>query len=146
MIKNAKYPARATVELSRAIGKSVTSKDNKKLGKLKAVYIRPGKIEIGGIRLGPSRLLADVIDARYISSISEKGVVLTLSPITEYRGMKVVDSAKEAIGTIEKVNRKKKTGEITSFIVSRGLLKSDVTLKKSDVEKVTGKVYLNRKV
>jgi sporulation protein YlmC with PRC-barrel domain len=128
-IKRNTLPFRDTIELSDLVGRKVLTKDGKEIGKVKSVHIHPRELTVEGIVIDPGFFDAyQFIGAGYIGSITEKGVVLNIHPVTEYVGLRVFDFTGKEIGKVKEVYRSKQTNTLLSILVDRSG-KEDVIIR-----------------
>lgn len=128
-------------------GKPVYSKNKKSLGYVKEVRIHPKNLTIEGIRTTSSIFSEDkYIGKNYISMITSKGVILTIDPIVDLMGFRVMDSKGRDIGKVKEILRTKKTNSIQGVVVNVGFLKKDVKILKNKISAVGKKIMLNMEI
>ncbi|HJW97309.1 MAG TPA: PRC-barrel domain-containing protein [archaeon] len=142
-IKNQSKPLEKTVEVSRILGKTVISKDGRKLGTIQAIHIHPTNLTVEGIRVKRGMFETDdYIGREYIQSLTQSGAVLKILPVKEMMGLDVFDMNGKRIGKIKAISRSKKTNVIVSFTVERGFRKEDAEFSGKDIKEVGKGVIL----
>jgi sporulation protein YlmC with PRC-barrel domain len=145
-IKHKSKTREKTISIRKALWKPVFSKNKKNIGTLKEIRIDPLKLTIEGILVEkPLFIENNYIGKNYISGITEKGTILKINPVTEFKGLEVVDNSGKIIGKVKKVNRNKKTNNLKELIVKTGAMKKDLRVPKSKIRNVGKRVMLNVK-
>jgi sporulation protein YlmC with PRC-barrel domain len=145
-IKHKSIKIKDTLNASKILGLKVLAPGGKRLGKVADIHFHPKRWNIEGIRIGLSMFLGDYIGKNYIKSITENAVILKKMPVTEYRGMKVLDSSGKIVGRVIKVGRSNKSNNFTSITVDRGKSKKDKNFKSNEIEQVGEAIMLKVKV
>lgn len=146
-IKNNSIPKEETVIVKKINGSKVIDDRGKKIGKVKKVHISPDTLSVEGITIDNGLFKGkDYIGKNYICSLSEEGAVLCETPISEYIGMKVVDSKGKEIGKVRNVYRARKTNSAYSLTIDRGLTKDDLIVTDNFIESVGDKIMLNETI
>jgi sporulation protein YlmC with PRC-barrel domain len=142
-IKHQSKPLAKTVEVSKVIGKTVISKDGRKLGTIQNVHIHPTNLTVEGIRVKRGMFaMDDYIGREYIQSLTQSGAVLKILPVKELMGLVVYDLNGKKLGKVKAITRSKKTNSIVSFTVERGFRKEDAVFSGKDIKEVGKGVIL----
>src|SRR4030042_1450626 len=142
-IKNQSKPLEKTVEVSRILGKTVISKDCRKLGTIQAIHIHPTHLTVEGIRVKRGMFETDdYIGREFIQSLTQSGAVLKILPVKEMIGLDVFDMNGRKIGKIKAISRSKKSNVVVSFTVERGFRKEDAEFSGKDIKEVGKGVIL----
>lgn len=143
-IKHKGLPMHQTVETSRIVGKKVMSRDGNKVGTIEAIHIHPQKLTIEGIRVDTGIFgMDEYIGKNYIDSLTNQGAVLRIVPIRNFVGLPVHDSTGRKIGKVKRIERSRKTNNIVSMTVKRGLLKKDIVFQRKHIRDIGKSVMLN---
>lgn len=145
-IKHKSTPIEKTEALKKAFGKKVIAKNGSLVGYVGEVYIHPKRLTLEAIRIDKSLTFENHIGKNYIKSITEEGVILKITPITEYIGNIVLDKTGKKVGKVKGVRRSKKTNKILSIIIGRGITKDDLMVTTKFIDQIDKKVLLNTKI
>lgn len=125
-------------------GKKVLDSNGKEIGSIMEIRLDPKTLNLDGIEMDRGFFGTDTfIGRKYIASLSLEGGVLNMSPVTDYKGMKVFDSSGKEVGTVKEVRTTGSTNEISAIVVGTGLLNNDSIFSKSDVQGVGESIMLN---
>ncbi len=133
------------VKVNDLMGKQDLDNAGKDVGKIRGIRINPKTFALDGIEMDRGFFgINTFVGKNYIDSLSEKGAVLTMTPASDYKGLKVIDSVGNAVGKVKEVRLNGKTNDITAIVVGRGMTNNDVVFSKSDVHSVGEKIMLNK--
>ncbi len=125
-------------------GKKVLDSNGKEIGTIMEIRLDPQTLNLDGIEMDRGFFGTDTfIGRKYITSLSLEGAVLNMSPVTDYKGMKVFDSSGKEIGTVKEVRTTGATNDISAIVVGTGILSNDAVFSKSDVKGVGDSIMLN---
>lgn len=134
----------STVSAEELKGKRVVTKNGKDIGKIAEIRINPSDFSFAGIKVNRGLLEIDsFIGREYIDSISHDGAVLSITPVTDYLGVKVFDADGKQVGKVKEIRREGTSNNILEIVVDRGLLKSDIVVSKSDLRTVGEGIILS---
>jgi sporulation protein YlmC with PRC-barrel domain len=146
-IRSTSLPISATIPDTAILGRKVLAKNGEKIGDVAGLYIDPKKLTIEGIRVDKGVFKFDhYIGNNYIETVSDKGVILNITPLDEFVGKKAIDSAGKELGKIKQIKRIGPTNEPLSFVISRGIGKDDLVIKEDQVKEMGEAVMLNVKI
>lgn len=146
-IKNTSLNKQKTELVTDIVGKKALDNRGKEVGTIKHVHIDPVNLTVEGISIKNGLFKEkDYIGKGYISYLSSEGAILSQTPLTEYIGMKVVDSAGKDIGKVKAVYRARKTNSVYSLTINRGVLKDDLIVTDKLIGNVGDKIMLNEQV
>jgi len=116
--KHKTIPFKDTIEVKHIIGKKVNSKDGKVLGKVKSVHIHPKNLTVEGVVVDSGMFEVDQYYGRgYIETLNLEGVVLSITPVSEFVGNDVYDPTGKMVGKVTGINRAKQTNTLISIKV-----------------------------
>jgi sporulation protein YlmC with PRC-barrel domain len=125
-------------------GKKVRSLNGKEAGKIMQVRLDPNSLNFDGIEMDRGFFGQDTfIGKDYIESLSNEGAVLNMTPVSDYKGLHVLDSTGKEIGTVKEIRTKSHTNNISAIVVHTGVLSNDVVFSKADVKSVGETIMLN---
>lgn len=125
-------------------GKKVLASNGKEIGTIMEIRLDPQTLNLDGIEMDRGFFGTDTfIGRKYITSLSTDGAVLNMSPVTDYKGLKVFDSSGKEVGTVKEVRTEGDTNNISAIVVGTGILTNDVIFTKSDVRGVGDSIMLN---
>ena len=125
-------------------GKKVRAADGKDIGTIMGVRLDSTTFDLDGIEVDRGFFGKDTfIGKRYITSLSTEGAVLNMSPVTDYKGLKVFDSSGKEVGTVKEIRTSEHTNNISAIVVGTGILKNDAVFSRSDVKSVGSSIMLN---
>ncbi|HLC78853.1 MAG TPA: PRC-barrel domain-containing protein [archaeon] len=125
-------------------GKKVRASNGKEIGTIQEIRLDPKTMDLDGIEIDRGFFGMDTfIGKKYISSLSEDGAVLNMSPVSDYKGLKVFDSSGKEVGTVKEVRTEAHTNNVSAIVVGTGILKNDAVFSKSDVKGVGESIMLN---
>jgi sporulation protein YlmC with PRC-barrel domain len=125
-------------------GKKILDSNGKEVGTIMEIRLDPQTLSLDGIEMDRGFFGTDTfIGRKYIVSLSLEGGVLNMSPVTDYKGMKVFDSSGKEIGTVKEVRTNGSTNDISAIVVGTGFLNNDSVFSKSDVKGVGESIMLN---
>ena len=125
-------------------GKKVMALNGKEVGKITEIRLDPKSFNLDGIEMDRGFFGIDTFIGRnYIESMSTEGAVLNMTPVTDYKGLHVLDSTGRDIGKIKEIRADGRTNNISAIVVGTGLLNNDVIFSKSDVKSVGESIMLN---
>ncbi|MBS3061719.1 MAG: PRC-barrel domain-containing protein [Candidatus Diapherotrites archaeon] len=125
-------------------GTKVRAANGKEIGHVIGVRLDVNTFNLDGIEVDRGFFGKDTfIGRKYITSLSKEGAVLNMSPVSDYKGLKVFDSSGKEIGTVKEVRTNEQTNDISAIVVGTGFLKNDAVFSKSDVEEVGESIMLN---
>jgi sporulation protein YlmC with PRC-barrel domain len=143
-IRSTSLPISETIPETAVLGRKVLGKNGEKIGDVAGLYIDPKKLNIEGIRVDKGVFKFDhYIGNNYIETISDKGVILNITPLDEFVGKRVIDSAGKELGKVKQIKRIGPTNEPISFVISRGIGKDDLVLKEDQVKEMGEAIMLN---
>lgn len=146
-IKNTSMKKENTLKLEEIRGRKVIDDRGKEIAKVKEIHIDPKTLRVEGMTIDGGLFREnDYIGRGYICSISDEAVVLCETPLTEYIGMKVLDSEGKDMGKVKEVYRSRKTNAAYSLIVDQGIGKDDLTVPGSMIDKVAENIMLDKAV
>jgi len=132
------------VKMQSVLGKKVRDSAGKDIGAITEIRLDPETLNLDGIEMDRGFFgTYTFIGRKYITALSDEGAVLNMSPVTDYKGMKVFDSNGKEVGTVKEVQTEGSTNNISAIVVGTGILKDDVTFSKSNVRGVGESVMLN---
>lgn len=125
-------------------GKKVLASNGKDIGTIQEIRLDPKTMDLDGIEIDRGFFGNDTfIGRKYITSLSGDGAVLNMTPVTDYKGLKVFDSTGKDVGTVKEVRTEGDTNNISAIVVGTGILTNDVVFSKSDVRGVGDSIMLN---
>ncbi|PIN85453.1 MAG: hypothetical protein COV47_02080 [Candidatus Diapherotrites archaeon CG11_big_fil_rev_8_21_14_0_20_37_9] len=132
------------IKVNELKGKTVTSLNGKDVGKIMQVRLSPNSLTFDGIEMDRGFFGTDTfIGKDYIESLSDAGAMLNMNPVSDYKGLAVLDSTGKEIGKVKEIRTDKHSNNITAIVVHTGLLDNDVIYSKSDVKSVGETIMLN---
>jgi len=139
----AKSPSE-TVDLTDAVGTSVISKDGERIGSIVSFHADPRTLVIEGISVNRGFFEPlEYIGREYFYSVSDRGVVLEVAPVTELVGLSVYDARGKRVGEVSMVERKNTSNELVNIEVDRGLFKRSILLPRDTIKDVGKGILLN---
>lgn len=146
-IYDASKPKEDTLLANEVVGVKVITHDGDEIGTVKSVHISDETMMVEGITLSKGLFKEqDYVGRQYILSMSNKGVVLSITPISEYIGKEVYDSDGQKVGKVREIYRVTKTNNILSLTVDRGFGKDDLIVMDSMIDKIGRNIILNKPV
>ncbi len=125
-------------------GKKVMAANGKDIGTIQEIRLDPKTMDLDGIEIDRGFFGTDTfIGKKYITSLSSEGAVLNMSPVADYKGLKVFDSNGKEVGTVKEVRTEGRTNTISAIVVGTGILTNDAVFSKSDVRGVGESIMLN---
>ena len=125
-------------------GKKVRASNGKDIGTIMGLRFDPKTLFLDGIEIDRGFFGKDTFIGRnYITSLSTDGAVLNMSPVSDYKGLKVFDSSGREVGTVKEIRTSGHTNNISAIVVGTGILKNDVIFSKSDIRGVGESIMLN---
>ena len=125
-------------------GKKVLDLNGKEVGTIMDIRLDPKTLDLDGIEMDRGFFGRDTfIGRKYITSLSKDGAVLNMTPVTDYKGLKVFDSSGKEVGTVKEIRTDRHTNGISAIVVGTGILKNDVVFAKSNVKGVGESILLN---
>ena len=125
-------------------GKKVMAANGKEIGSIQDIRLDPKTLALDGIEIDRGFFGTDTfIGRKYITSLSTDGAVLNMSPVSDYKGMKVFDSSGKEVGTVKEVRTEGSTNTISAIVVGTGILSNDAVFSKSNVQGVGESIMLN---
>ncbi|MDP2666622.1 MAG: PRC-barrel domain-containing protein [Candidatus Diapherotrites archaeon] len=125
-------------------GKKVLDSNGKDVGKVMEIRLDSQTLNLDGVEMDRGFFGEDTfIGRKYIASLSMEGVVLNMSPVSDYKGLKVFDSSGKEIGKVKEVRTEGNSNNISALVVETGILSNDVVFAKSAVKGVGESVLLN---
>ncbi len=116
--KHKTVPFKDTVEVNKIISEKVITKDGKKIGKVKSVHIHPKELTVEGIVVDSGMFHVDqYFDRGYIETLNLDGVVLKITPVSEFMGHRVFDPNGKKVGKVTGINKSKQTNTLISIKV-----------------------------
>ncbi|HLC93311.1 MAG TPA: PRC-barrel domain-containing protein [archaeon] len=132
------------VRIHMLIGKKVLASNGKEVGTIMEIRLDPVTLNLDGIEMDRGFFGTDTfVGRKYITSLSNEGAVLNMSPVTDYKGLKVFDSNGKEVGTVKEVRTDGPTNDVSAIVVGTGILKNDAVFTKSDVKDVGESIMLN---
>lgn len=132
------------IEVNDLKGRKVLDMNGKNIGKVIEIRIDPQSLNLDGIEIDRGFFGTDTfIGRKYIASLSKEGIVLNMTPASDYEGMHVLDSSGRDFGRVKEIRTKGRTNNISAIVVGTGLLHNDVVFTKADVHSVGGNIMLN---
>ena len=133
------------IKVNELKGKKVIDSNGKEVGKISEIRLDPKSFDLDGIEMDRGFFGLDTFIGRnYIESLSDEGAVLNMTPVTDYKGLRVMDSTGKEIGKVKEIRTDGSTNNISAIIVGTGLLNNDVIFTKSDVKSVGDSILLNK--
>lgn len=133
------------IKVNELKGKKVMALNGKEVGKITEVRLDPKTFDLDGIEMDRGFFALDTfIGKNYIESLSDEGAVLNITPVTDYKGLHVMDSTGKEIGKVKEIRTEGNTNNISAIVVGTGLLNNDVIFTKSDVKSVGESLMLNK--
>ncbi|MBI2445582.1 PRC-barrel domain-containing protein [Candidatus Micrarchaeota archaeon] len=133
-----------TVDLAEAMGKPVIAKDGQRIGSIASFHADPRTLVVEGIRVNRGIFEPlEYIGREYVYSVSARGVVLEVAPVTEIVGMRVYDARGKFVGEVSEIERRNNTNELVNIEVDRGLFKRSILLPRDTIKDVGKGVLLN---
>ena len=133
------------IKVNELKGKKVMALNGKEVGKITEVRLDPKTFDLDGIEMDRGFFALDTfIGKNYIESLSDEGAVLNITPVTDYKGLHVMDSTGKEIGKVKEIRTEGSTNNISAIVVGTGLLNNDVVFTKSDVRSVGDSIMLNK--
>lgn len=125
-------------------GKKVRAANGKEIGTIMGIRLDPVTFNLDGIEVDRGFFGKDTfIGRKYITSLSAEGAVLNMSPVSDYKGLKVFDYSGKEIGTVKEIRTSENSNDISAIVVGTGFLKNDAVFSKSDVQSVGESIMLN---
>ena len=135
--------AHGSIRLADALNKKVLSDSGREIGKISDIRIDPDSLEVAGISVKRGILARDMFVARrYIQSLGDQGAILKITPVTQYKGMKVFDLHGKEVGSVKEVRAVGSTNNAVSLVVDRGITRKKLVIDKSDVMAIGESVLL----
>lgn len=132
------------LKMQSLLGKKVHDSNGKEVGAVTEIRLDPKTLNLDGIEIDRGLFgKYTFIGRRYISTLSEEGAVLNMTPVADYKGLKVFDSNGKEIGTVKEVQTEGSTNNISAIVVGTGVLKDDMVFSSSDVSGVGKNIMLN---
>ena len=135
------------VKMQSLLGKKVRDSTGKEVGSVTEIRLDPATLNLDGIEMDRGIFgTYTFIGRKYIAALSEEGAVLNMSPVVDYKGMKVFDSNGKDVGTVKEVQTEGTTNSISAIVVGTGILRNDaddVVFSNSDVRGVGESIMLN---
>ena len=132
------------VLIHKLIGKKVLASNGKEVGTILEIRLDPVTLNLDGIEMDRGFFGTDTfVGRKYITSLSADGAVLNMSPVADYKGLKVFDSSGKEVGTVKEVRTDGATNNISAIVVGTGILSNDAVFSRSDVKGVGESVMLN---
>ena len=133
------------IKVNELKGKKVMALNGKEVGKITEVRLDPKSFDLDGIEMDRGFFALDTFIGRnYIESLSDEGAVLNMTPVTDYKGLHVMDSTGKEVGKVKEIRTEGNTNNISAIVVGTGLLNNDVVFTKSDVKSVGDSIMLNK--
>lgn len=124
-------------------GKKVMALNGKEVGKITELRLDPKSLNLDGLEMDRGFFGLDTFIGRnYIASLSIEGAVLNMTPVTDYKGLCVMDSTGKEVGKVKEVKTDGHTNNISAIVVGTGMLNNDVVFSKSDVKSVGESIML----
>jgi sporulation protein YlmC with PRC-barrel domain len=126
------------------MGKKVRAANGKEIGRLMGVRFDSKTFDLDGIEIDRGFFGRDTfIGKKYISSLSLDGAVLNMSPVSDYKGLKVFDASGKEVGAVKEIRTSGSTNNISAVVVGTGFFKNDAVFSKSDIKGVGESILLN---
>jgi len=125
---------------SSYIGKQVLSKSGEFVGKVYDIVLEKETI-IGYLVKGKTRIF---IGKEFISSQSEKTIMLKIEPVTNILGKKVFDAAGKKIGNVIDIKRKNTSNNYIGLNVRQAIHKKPFLVPKKEVRVSKKNVILDK--
>jgi len=138
-IRHKSAPLSETIDVSEIVGSKVLAKNGRRIGRVRAVHIHPTKLTVEGIWVGNEYIGSD-----YVDSLTDEGVVLSITPLDKMIGLKVYNSNGKKVGKVVEIERSKKTNNFKSIAVSCGLLKDPMMVDRDFVKDIGHNIILNK--
>jgi len=136
-----------TIKAKELVGKKVMSDTGKEIGKVNAVHLDKESLAMAGIEVDRGLLEVDsFIGKDYISSIGNEGIFLNITPVSEYKGAKVLDADGHNVGHVKEVQRVGATNQLESIVIDRGLGKGDLVVARNDIQVFGDRIILGHRV
>jgi len=144
VIKHKGKALKDTIKLSKVYGHKVLSKEGKNLGNLREIHIDPKKLTIEGVLVDRGIFgESNYIGKNYIEAITSTAIILKITPITDIEGRSVYDSNGRKVGKVKSMTRSKKTNNIASIVVERGIFGGkDLVVQNSSIKEIGKSVML----
>ncbi len=135
------------IKMQSLLGKKVRDSAGKDVGSVTEIRLDPATLNLDGIEMDRGIFgTYTFIGRKYIESLTAEGAVLNMSPVMDYKGLKVFDSNGKEVGTVKEVQTEGATNNISAIVVGTGILKNDaddVVFSNSDVRGVGESIMLN---
>ena len=132
------------IKVNELKGKKVMALNGKEVGKITELRLDPKSFNLDGIEMDRGFFGLDTfIGKNYIESLSTEGAVLNMTPVTDYKGLHVLDSTGKDVGKVKEIRTEGHTNNISAIVVGTGMLNNDVIFSKSDVKSVGESIMLN---
>lgn len=132
------------VRINEMKGKKVLALNGKEIGTIQEIRLDAKSMDLDGIEVDRGFFGKDTfIGKKYITSLSSEGAVLNMTPVSDYKGLKVFDSTGKEIGTVKEVRTEGETNTISAIVVGTGILSNDAVFSRSDVKGVGESIMLN---
>lgn len=132
------------IKVNELKGKKVMALNGKEIGKITELRLDPKSYNLDGIEMDRGFFGLDTFIGRhYIDSLTNEGAVLNMTPVTDYKGLHVLDSTGKEVGKVKEVRTEGSTNNISAIVVHTGMLNNDVVFSKSDVKSVGDSIMLN---
>jgi sporulation protein YlmC with PRC-barrel domain len=136
-----------TEAVDEIIGTYVIDYKGTEIGRVKQIHVDPVNLTVEGITIDNGLFHEDdYVDKGYIFLLSNEGVILSDILISDYVGMAVVDSTGKEVGKVSDVSAVGTTNGIYSLTVNRGLLRDDLVVTASMIDRVGEKIMLNEPI
>lgn len=146
-IKHKSKAVKETLVAGDLINNKVYSNDGIYLGRVRDLHINPDKFSIEGIHIGKGLFSRYAYIGRdYIGKMSRKGVVLSITPLTELVNKKVLDSNGKVVGRVRVIYRNKKTNTLRSMVVERGVFKKNLLVNRNMISDIGEKIVLKKPI
>lgn len=129
-----------SVKSSSYLGKKVFSKFGQYVGRVYDVVLEKGFM-VGVMIKGKKRLF---IGVEFFDSQFDKGIMLSIDPVTLIIGKKVYDSVGKLVGKVVDVDRNTASNTFHALIVKKGLFFKPFIIPASDVVESKHNVLLNK--
>ncbi len=135
-----------TIESDHVKGKKVLANNGREIGSIKKVLIGTKSLQLEGLLVERGFFSPNLLIGReYIETLNERGAILKITPVTEYRGLKVFDADGKQIGRIRDIRTIGATNNIAAIVVSRGWLSEDLVLPRNSIYSIGESVLLTVK-
>ncbi len=132
------------LKMQSLLGKKVRDSSGKEVGSITEIRLDPETLNLDGIEMDRGFFgTYTFIGRKYIATLSEEGAVLNMSPVADYKGLKVFDSNGKEVGTVKEVQTDGSTNNMSAIVVGTGILNNDLVFPKSDVRGVGESIMLN---